>query len=655
MADTTQVARVYGPATQADASKEFLEREKYQPVNIYGSALASGVIATEIAVALYTAQVSGAEAQAAGFGATADRPQDRTRPGSLRPNFGDTSPFIEIASFSSSDPTPQVFNDFILTNIQEQDAEKSMIVETFGAPHVFASGRMMRMYQFAGMVKTSIRNWQEAGAVPQHTSFRVFYDQYLRASKMAARGQFARIVVDSDVYEGWVTTLNMSRDSDHENFVQFTFQFCAFDRRNAVYDAAAKAALKARFPDTENRPQSVPIAEGMLIAEQQPVNITVEPVASEVKPLSASNMEPSAAFAKLTITTKLPTVRMVVTRTPGGPGVLLKYRPLKGTKWTKLDGVNLAPGSYELGAGTSNIDDLVKLFPDATSGSVTWTLKASKEKATAQATVSFTPRDQEITAVVATIGSQSVTLKKEGGIFKGWFPTAVGDEVQTIGVKLTRGLAWDASAAAVKLGKATALKGNGADSGETPPPLTVGSTGGSGTEREIYFERGAVTSLTYTEAVRYSFMADGASIEIGVPRAASYGSLKLIPVETLQQVGAELPDGTKAAQGYLFWYRAETGNVPKYLQDGLQMPGAIAAINMHVSQPSGAVTVALRQTRIMREVRGGVTQLGIQCGAFDADSVDPLYQSAAGYAAVRFEIIITGMPGLTLPAPLRPS
>lgn len=165
-------------------------------------------------------------------------------------------PKIEIANLpdnTSEDPRT-VFREFILTNIQEQDAEKTEVTETFGAPHLFASGRFIRRVTITGMTRTSPVNYTAPApgttgqvpdlAVPQSLSLRTFYENYLRVSLMAQRRQYARLTVDGEVYSGWFTTFNAGRDSHNEHFATFTMSMYVFDRSNAL-DSRAKAQYPA--------------------------------------------------------------------------------------------------------------------------------------------------------------------------------------------------------------------------------------------------------------------------------------------------------------------------------------------------------------------------------------------------------------------------
>lgn len=164
--------------------------------------------------------------------------------------------FIEVARMptggsgnaATAEAIPVKFNDFFITDCQEQDAEKAEVAETFGAPHVFASGRYMRKVSIQGVCRTGPLNPEVVELttiggvkllsdedyarylVPQTLGLRVLYDKLLRASELISRGLFARLHVDGEVYSGWFTTLNIARNANEEAFAHFTSSMLVFSR-----------------------------------------------------------------------------------------------------------------------------------------------------------------------------------------------------------------------------------------------------------------------------------------------------------------------------------------------------------------------------------------------------------------------------------------
>lgn len=142
------------------------------------------------------------------------------------------------------------FDRLFISNVQEQDAEKTDVIETFGRPHLFASGRFVRRYTFSGTVRTAPANWNALAsggdpvyAVPQSVLLVRFYDQYLRASIQAKNGWFTRVTVNNEVYEGFVTTLNVNTDGNTEGVASFVFSFLGFQRHHASLEQPADSVL----------------------------------------------------------------------------------------------------------------------------------------------------------------------------------------------------------------------------------------------------------------------------------------------------------------------------------------------------------------------------------------------------------------------------
>ena len=183
------------------------------------------------------------------------------------------------------------YNDFFITDSQEVDAEKAEVSETFGAPHVFATGRYMRKVMISGVCRTGPVNHramdqkygfdvypsvasasEEVRArfiVPQTLGLRVLYDKALRASEQISRSLYTRLHIDGEVYSGWFTTLNISRSSNDEGFAHFTMSMLVFGRyhkdedlasrmvssvtsqaKNAFDDVAAQATIAAMLGET---------------------------------------------------------------------------------------------------------------------------------------------------------------------------------------------------------------------------------------------------------------------------------------------------------------------------------------------------------------------------------------------------------------------
>lgn len=137
------------------------------------------------------------------------------------------------------------YADWFLSSVQEQDMERTDVIETFGAPHIFTSGRFTRKMVFSGLVRTTAHNFQSnitINRVPQHVLLRNFYENFLRSTAQAQSSTFSRIFIDGDIYEGYCTGLQLPRDAGVEMVMQFALTMIVVRRYN-IHDADAKAAL----------------------------------------------------------------------------------------------------------------------------------------------------------------------------------------------------------------------------------------------------------------------------------------------------------------------------------------------------------------------------------------------------------------------------
>ena len=147
------------------------------------------------------------------------------------------------------------FSDWFLNSVQEQDMERTDVVETFGAPHIFVSGRFTRKIVFSGMVRTTQHNAEASKAserVPQHVLLRNFYERFLRATSQATLDYFTRITVDGDIYEGYITNLQLPRDANLEMVMPFALSMICVRRYN-IHDADAVSSLSRFVGDKKKK------------------------------------------------------------------------------------------------------------------------------------------------------------------------------------------------------------------------------------------------------------------------------------------------------------------------------------------------------------------------------------------------------------------
>jgi hypothetical protein len=200
------------------------------------------------------------------LGATLRAAPNMVRPGSIGATDYSNRPVIQVLSDTdaTSHTTAPSFSDFILTNVTGGDAEKAEVIETFGIPHVFTSGRFMRRYTFNLSVRTTQTEHVIAGVSPSragggsrgnnqyrrlntithYAAFLRFYDDFLRVTKQAETGRFTRITVDGEVMDGWVLSMTPNRDSGSEGFANITFTMVVRDRAHPGQAAELTRYLK---------------------------------------------------------------------------------------------------------------------------------------------------------------------------------------------------------------------------------------------------------------------------------------------------------------------------------------------------------------------------------------------------------------------------
>ena len=192
-------------------------------------------------------------------------------PGSLRKGAHDYTnrPYIQIVKggLDNNKNTEQPigeFSDFILHQVTESDLERTDVAETFGEPHIFTSGRFTRKITFAGSVRTTSANPASSSVdyrVPQHVLLRNFYERYLRSTAQAQYNYFTRIVVDGDIYEGYVINFNMSRDASLEMTMPFSLTMITLRRYHANDNDALAVLSKFKTSTRAFLPPSFAAAE----------------------------------------------------------------------------------------------------------------------------------------------------------------------------------------------------------------------------------------------------------------------------------------------------------------------------------------------------------------------------------------------------------
>lgn len=108
-------------------------------------------------------------------------------------------------------------DNFILQSVDEVDAEKIQVVETFGDPIAFFYGRRPRFYQFTGtLMNTSDYLWRD--------NFKIAYDTWLRGTKCVEQGARAYVAFDFTIKEGFIVNAVIGQAQSPNNMVSLSFQ-----------------------------------------------------------------------------------------------------------------------------------------------------------------------------------------------------------------------------------------------------------------------------------------------------------------------------------------------------------------------------------------------------------------------------------------------
>lgn len=109
------------------------------------------------------------------------------------------------------------YSNFILQNIQEERAEKTQVVQTFGAPFIFFFGEHPRVIQGSGvLINTEDFNWR--------AEFWENYDNNLRGSKCVQKKTRITLAWDDIVVEGYFIAASATENANEPGYVNFSFQ-----------------------------------------------------------------------------------------------------------------------------------------------------------------------------------------------------------------------------------------------------------------------------------------------------------------------------------------------------------------------------------------------------------------------------------------------
>lgn len=137
-----------------------------------------------------------------------------------------TATGADIPLFDSSSPQTDAqgrgrssyFSNFIIQQLDENRAEKSQIVETFGEDYVYFFGEQPRFLSVRGiLLNTSDFNWK--------SEFWENYELYLRGTRLVEQNARIYFYFDDIVVEGYMVSAGMSGSSDNPHMMPFQFNF----------------------------------------------------------------------------------------------------------------------------------------------------------------------------------------------------------------------------------------------------------------------------------------------------------------------------------------------------------------------------------------------------------------------------------------------
>lgn len=340
---------------------------------------------------------------------------------------------LSILSLDDDTPVGQPFRDLYIISVQEQRAEKADVVETFGAPHFFASGKFVARYAFTAIVRStpSTEDAQAALAsrAAQWSTWGVFYDKYLRMTVQAERGQYTKISIAGDNYYGWITGDQKSRTAETEltAIVNFTMVGVkrSHDRDHDVtepyLDQYKRPARAAEYDETRAKADLAAALGKSTLRLVHNGNETSNPVQLTVPGvLTASSLNPpelAALNSQLALVAKDAATLLSATTSPPDCGVELRITT--GDAPVPINGAGITPGVPR--ALSVSVTDHRKLLTaagvpegaiEAVTIPVTFQISPQFGTAAAPLTLSLTVSPQasvKLGAIKYTVGGSSVT------------------------------------------------------------------------------------------------------------------------------------------------------------------------------------------------------------------------------------------------------
>lgn len=144
---------------------------------------------------------------------------------------------IPITNSSVAGNSAGYTSNYLIQAVEEQRAEKSQIVETFGENFVYFFGERPRVMSFSGcLLNSEDFNWK--------TEFWKNYEAYFRGTKLIELDARIYISFDDVLVEGYMLGANASMSSEDDHKIPFSFQMLL---TNYHY----LRAVTTKFPDAQ--------------------------------------------------------------------------------------------------------------------------------------------------------------------------------------------------------------------------------------------------------------------------------------------------------------------------------------------------------------------------------------------------------------------
>jgi hypothetical protein len=194
---------------------------------------------------------------------------------------GEDLPFLDSSSAYHPDGIglSTHYYNFMIQSVQDQRAEKSQIVETFGEDYIYFFGERPRFLNVTGVVVNSKDfNWKN--------EFWSNYESRLRGTRLVEQNARLYFYFDDVVVEGFMMGAGATYTSDSPYLLPIQFQlfvtnYVELSTVGSVYFQEAEAEADMDFTDTSQQPGQSrglppPTTEAQQQAAQQAANMGAE-------------------------------------------------------------------------------------------------------------------------------------------------------------------------------------------------------------------------------------------------------------------------------------------------------------------------------------------------------------------------------------------